>query len=280
MKVIKVGIGNISTDANGYSQLVNFYHEAKRHSKELIALDFYEITWFDGNMAALLASIIYKLNKENGLTFSTDIKYIKQKFDVLIRNGFLLFGDPSDDRKTVMPIKSFQKSDSLGFIAYIETNLMQHRGMPTLSPQQQEQIKDDLVELLSNIDYHSNTTDPFFVCGQYYPEMEYMVFTMLDLGDGFLPKIQTATNGKVSTSENAILWALRGQTTKPVHENVPGGLGIRNIHNYCKQNGGKLHIVTGNTFWRSDWACQTSTGCSHLQNSFMGSMINLFFKHS
>ncbi|HWK03775.1 MAG TPA: hypothetical protein VNS58_09090 [Puia sp.] len=282
MQVLKVADRNICTDAEGYQQLVNFYYAAKEYNDQTISLDFYQITWFEANMAAVLASILHKLSKENNLQFSTDGVFIKQKFDVLIRNGFITFEGAvtGDERKTTIPMKSFWKTDKHGFINYIEQNLMNHRGMPNLSDLRKEQIKDDLIELMSNINYHSNTAYPFFVCGQYYPSTDYLIFTMVDLGDGFLPKIQMATNGKITDAKTAISWALSGQTTKPHQEKVPGGLGIRNIYNYCRDNQGKFHIATGDAFWQSDLECFTSAGCKILPNAFVGSSINLFFKHS
>lgn len=282
MQVLKVAVKSLCTNAEGYQQLINFYYDARAFRDQTISLDFYHIEWFEANMAAVLASILCKLREENNLLFSTDGEFIRQKFGVLILNGFINFeGEVSgDDRKTMLPLKAFWKTDKNGFINYLDTNLMNHRGMPDLSDPLKEQIKDDLIELMSNINYHSNTTYPFFVCGQYYPHTDYLIFTMVDLGDGFLPKIQAITGGKINDAQSSILWALSGKTTKPHEERVPGGLGIRNIYNYCKDNRGKFHIATGDAFWQSELECSSSPGCQKLLNGFVGSSINLFFKHS
>jgi len=281
--ILKVAASNIHTDAAGYQALVNFYHRALQYRDTSITLDFSSITWFDANMSAILAGMVHKLSQENNLKFYTDGQYIEKKLDVLIRNGFILFGNQptKDSRKSTLPIQSFSKTDKDGFIEYIDKNLMKHRGMPQgLTPRLQEQIKDDLVELMSNVNYHSNTSYPFFVCGQYYPYLGYLVLTIADLGDGFLPKIQSVTNGDIKDAKESILWALSGKTTKPHQDRVPGGLGIRNIYNYCKENQGKFHIATGNAFWQSELECSSHSGCQILSNSFIGSSINLFFKHS
>ncbi len=47
-------------------------------------------------------------------------------------------------------------------------------------------IQHDLIEVLLNIKLHAQTTDPFFVCGQYYPMRKDLILTMIDLGIGFI----------------------------------------------------------------------------------------------
>lgn len=66
---------------------------------------------------------------------------------------------------------------------------MLHKGMLPIDKKIKDQIKDDLIELMTNVYYHSNSDNPFFVCGQLYPKDSCLKLTMTDLGEGFLPKI-------------------------------------------------------------------------------------------
>jgi hypothetical protein len=221
--------------------------------------------------------MLYKLSKENGLTFVTDPDVIHDRFDVLCRNGFINTGKAVEDvQNSTLPNHQFEPSDKHGFISYIETNLLAHRGMPKLTADFHNQILDDMIELYSNINYHSNTTDPCFVCGQYYPTQGFLVFTLTDLGDGFLPKINHKTKGAIDTSLDAIHWALKGNSTK---EGAPGGLGLKNMFQYLKQNKGILHVATGNGYWGSDMESTFFSEGRILPLEFTGTTINLFFKH-
>lgn len=270
----------IDSSYSGYKKLVNFYHDCRDYTNETISIDFYKLDWIDGNQSALLEAILYKLSKENGLTFSADIDFLKRKFDVLFRNGFINTGEKiEDDRKSTVPMKSFNCSDKNGFIRYVEGELMQHRGMPALKNKVKDQIIEDIIEIFCNAHLHANTTDPFFVAGQYYPKMGELRFTMVDLGDGFLPRIQNATHGRVTTSLEAINWAISGNSSKLALSHTSGGLGLKNIHKYCKENYGTLDIVTGDGYWSSSYQNTIFTGGRQIGISpFVGTALNLTFQ--
>jgi len=271
----------IKTNYSGYNQLCRFYHFCLGYSSNSnFHINFTEIEWFDGNLCALLWAMVYRLNKDFGHTFTTDSEVIKEHFDILYRNGFLK-GEVSvfDVRKSTLPIQAFDCSNKEGFCDYVGNELLKHRGIPSsLTEELKEKITDDLLEVFCNTHYHANSKDPFFVGGQYYPKSGFLKFTMVDLGDGFLPRIKEATNGNINTSLEAILWALKGNSTKLVLEKCPGGLGIKSMYNYCQKSNGILQIISGNGFWSSDMEDTIFQGGRELPKPFMGTTINLIFK--
>jgi len=267
--------GELYTDYSGFKRLFEFYHNASEHFNTTLFLDLYDLIWIDANLCALLQSMLHKLNHDNNLKFSTDLNYISQKFNVLFRNGFINNGEGnSDDRNSVIVLKSFSSKDKDGFIKYIEQELLSHRGIPKLTNQVKDDILNSLIELFNNIDLHSQTVHPFFVCGQYYPKQAALVFSMVDLGVGFLPAIHTKTNGLVTNSLQSIHWALeKGKTTKI---GSPGGLGLFDLHAYCKRNKGTLQIITGDTYWSTELE-STIFKSRVFSKPYTGSIINLFF---
>ena len=268
---------SIFTDFSGYKQLSSFYHSACTYENTQLEICFRELEWIDANLSSLINAMLYKLNKERGLTFVTDPDIINDRFDVLCRNGLINTGKVLKDvQNSTLPNHQFEPNDKHGFVAYIEKHLFDHRGMPNLSADLHNQIMDDMIELYSNINYHSNTTDPCFVCGQYYPRQGFLVFTLTDLGEGFLPKIKRKTYGVIDTSLDAIHWALKGNSTKV---EAPGGLGLKIMYQYLKQNKGILHVATGNGYWGSDMESTFFSEGRILPLKFTGSTINLFFKH-
>lgn len=282
MKVLKL-TDEIYTNHSGYKQITGIYHKLKDTHNQQVALDLYHLKWIDANLCALLQAVMYKLNKENGLTFSTDHNFLLQEFDVLFRNGFVGNStEVKDVQESTVPIKAFIKTEINEFEHYVENDLIKHRGMPKFSEPLKSQIKHDLIEIFNNVGLHANTEHPVFVCGQYYPSTKYLNFTMVDLGDGFLPKIQQVTQGKenpICTSKEAVIWAVNGNSIKPYTLHEPGGQGISGIYKFCNGNHGVLQIATGDAYWATDLQKTMWNGCREITDPFCGTMINLFFRH-
>jgi hypothetical protein len=271
----------IKTNYSGYNQLCKFYHFCLGYPDGTrFHIDFKNVEWFDGNICALLWAMVYKLNKERGFLFTTDAQVIKEKFDVLYRNGFLKAEEEIIDlQKSTVPIQAFSIDDKDGYCKYVLNDLLGHRGMPdSLQDEIKNQIAEDLLEVFCNSHFHANTSEPFFVGGQYYPNQGLLKFTMVDLGDGFLPRIAKATNGKITTDLKSILWALEGNSTKLILDNCPGGLGLKNMYNYCQKNRGVLQIVSGTGYWGTDLENSIFQGGRLVPKPFVGTTINLFFR--
>jgi hypothetical protein len=270
--------GSLYTDFSGIKRLFEFYHKAKDYYNTTIYIDFYHLEWFDANLSAIFGSILSKLSTENNLIFSTDLNFLEDNFNVLFRNGFLNSENVViDEQKSTISFKNFSPSDKNGFVSYLENDLLIHRGMPTLNSDQKEKILESLIEVFCNIQIHSKSESDFFVCGQYYPIKGVLIFTMVDLGVGFLPAINAKTNGSVNNSYDAILWALiKRNTTKT---NSPGGLGLSDLYRFLKESNGNLQIITGDTFWSIDLE-QTLLKKFSFPNPFVGSILNLVFKYN
>lgn len=267
--------GSYNTSFRGFNKLANFYHLAKQYSKENISLDFYEMKWFDANLSAVLAAMLYKLSIENRLTFSTDLQFIKDKFDVLIRNQFFINdGTIGDSEESTLPLMGFKPNEKDKFISCIDT-LLNHRGLPKIDLHKQEKLKLDLIEILCNINLHARTSNPFFICGQYYPKLGYFILTITDLGVGFLPPINEFTKGTITSNKEAISWALLGNSSKSDH--TPGGLGIKGIYEYCKTHNGIFNIITGDCCWGNNYEQTVYRGFVEIDYPFCGTTINLFF---
>ncbi|NJN77724.1 MAG: hypothetical protein HC803_04835 [Saprospiraceae bacterium] len=244
--------GSIHTGIRGYNKIIGIYHEAKVYKNTEISLDFSGMTWIDANLCSLLNAIEYRLKAENNIDFVTDFDYLyNNNFDVLFRNGFLK--DPDFDghdyRGSTVQLTEFGRSDKSRFLRYINNDLMFHERMPRLDDDLFDKIIEDLIEVYCNYEYHAKTAAPFFICGQYYPTHKVFKVSMVDVGVGFLDAIQNVTQGRISTHAAAIKWAVQGNSTK--EKNIPGGLGLQGILDFCYKTGGKLEIVSGDAYWKS-----------------------------
>jgi hypothetical protein len=266
--------GEIFTNYSGIKQLFRLYHQGRDFSNLTLSIDMYKLEWIDANLSSLFYAILYKLAVENNLRFSTDVSYLKNKFDVLFRNGFFVNEEEViDERKSTVVLKEFLPGDDKAYISYIEHDLMNHRGMPKFSKEVKQGILNELIEVYTNIGLHARTDHPFFVCGQYYPKQENLIFTIVDLGVGFL----TPINEKIPAIDNdfdAIMWALEKSNTTKV--GTPGGLGLYQLRKYCENNNSDMQILTGDIFWSSELA-STVFDFRKFPQPFVGTTINLIF---
>ena len=263
-------VARITTTPNGYTKLVDIYYRCKDHYNIEISLHFYELEWIDANMAGLLHAILYKLNKENGLTFAIDVEYVKTKFEILFRNGFLkeLLSIP-DNSGTTVQLTTFNKDEDEKFVNFIEKDLLGNEGMK-IRDISKEKMTDHFLEVFTNVQIHARTEDPIFGCGQFFPKTKQLVFTLVDLGIGYLPPIEKHTKGKITTAEQAINWAISGNSTK---EDAPGGIGLKHLLAYCTQTASEFNIITGDAYWGNNLG---EIGTRAVK-PFCGTIVHLLF---
>lgn len=269
--------GYVRTDFLGIEKLYDFYNKAILLRDQTIQLNFYNLKFLDGNLCALFISMMYKLQKSNNLTFTTNVEFLKKHFNVLIRNGFVNQNEKVlDEQKSVVYLRRFYVNKLDDFIEYIQTDLMQHRGL-NLTEEVSYKIVDSLIEIATNIEIHSNSSEPFFVCGQFFPELGVLKFSIVDFGRGFLPAIKEKTNGEINTHIDSILWALKPQNTTKMNE--PGGLGLTDLYEYFTSSNGSLQIITGDAFWSTEFS-GSNISCLNFSRPCYGTMINLLFSYN
>jgi hypothetical protein len=268
--------GVIKTGPEGIGKLLDFYEQASQFEDCVIRVDCYDLKWIDANPAALLHAFDYQLLKLRNVQIVSDFSFLAERFCFLFENGWLKHGEkpfPDEQRRTLL-CTSFAPDRLENFIDYVKKELLVHKGTHGLTEKLRIQMEADLMEIFINIDRHAQTKDPLFVCGHYYQAAGYFVFTMADLGVGFLPPIRTFTNGVITTCAAALDWALSGNssTGEPL-----AGMGLEGIQNYCKNHGGGLQIISGDAFWGTKLPCAGQAGHIGLEKTFQGSIINLFF---
>jgi len=276
---IALGQDKIYTDATGMKQFLAFHDECRKHVDCTIPISLANIEWIDGNMCAVLAGLLYSLSKERELRFSFDSQEVATKFNnILLRNGFLdveMIGERNKDI-TALPFQAFNPKDKDAYISYLFEKLLTHNGMPNFTDDELAKIVDDLTELLSNINLHAQTENPFFICGQFYPAVSKVKVTVSDIGLGFLPKIAAHTKNAINTAKDAITWAVNGNTIKT---DATGGINLRRMKDYFTNSGGEMHIVTGNAYWNTAniGTVLYPDGIIEMPHEILGTTIHLVF---
>jgi len=268
---------DISTNHLGVGELLKFYSYASQLSYTSIKLTMWQVNNLDANLSCFLLAIIKKLSIERKIYVFVEIP---SHINVLYRNGFFNLvakkntENVFDSRESVIPCKEFQTNEDDAFVNYLKRDFFSHRGLQHLSGTKIMALRTAYIEIFNNVELHANIGN-LFTCGQYFPESGVLKFTLLDLGQGFLPKISKATNGDVTTDKQAIDWAvLPGHSTKDPKFGS-GGYGLQDIMDYCKLNDGSLHIASGGCYWTISGKTNYTY---NLSIPFPGSMINLIFR--
>lgn len=267
---IPIGSGVILTDHDGYSKLINFYYKCcEQELGSEIMIDFEKLQWVDGNMAALIVGMLKKMEYERSFIFYVDPEDVSSRFNILVKNGLITGVEIIErDNMTALALTGFEINEDLRFVEYIQSQLLSHQSQK-FDDKQKKKLMNALLELYTNVQKHARSKDPYFVCGQYFKNLKLLRFTLVDLGIGYLKPIQEFTRGEVDTSGKAIRWALKkGNTTRA---DSPGGLGLKDILDYCDESGAIFDIITGNTYW-------STIHKPKKVREFCGTAVNLTFK--
>lgn len=266
----------IYTNSTGVNEIISVYNFFKSKENETVEICFKGLRWIDANLCALLQAVLYKLSKENNLKFIADINTLEEKFHVFFNNGFIKQNGIKQIGESSVELKTFKPSQENEFIDYIDIDLLGNHGMSEVSPETKERISDAMIELFNNYQVHAKTEYPVFACGQFFPKQEKIIFTVVDLGVGFLPAIKEKTKSNkqpVTTHLGAIKWSVKKKNTT---KQPPGGLGLSDLKKCTIDYSGEIQIVTGDTFWSSSLN-EDFFPFKRIHFPFVGSTINLIF---
>lgn len=264
---LSLGDGAILTNPFGYNALLSFAKKCDEIYEERILVDFGNLEWFDANMTALLGGIIQRNKRSNGNLFLADENKFPTRFQVLRENGFI--GSDVGKNYNSINFKVFGIDEDEEFMDYIYNNLLSHNSLK-MNDFEKDLLASHYAEIFSNVEKHANTAEPLISCGQYYPQNKKLRFSLIDLGVGYFEPIRKYTQemeeiNKVNKPEEAIYWALRGyNTTKEI-----GGIGLKDLHDYCIENNNIFQIISDGCFWTSSSNQITKV------RYFPGSMVNV-----
>jgi hypothetical protein len=271
--------GELRTNLAGFRKLVHLYDLVSQYEGSRLKLNFGKIKFFDANMSAVLLAILQKLESDNNNKIIIDYDQIDQNCEVLRRNGFVSHLSKTtelveDIRKSTVPLKTFKSTDADAFVSYIENDFLKHRGLDGyLTKSTVGKIKDSFLEIFCNVELHAQTNRPMYTCGQYYPTKKEFKFTVVDVGVGFLKNINKKDK-TISTYEDAIDWAVKGNSTK--NGSTQGGTGLSTILRYCSSSKGEIHIVSGDCYWSFNGK---EIEKYSLSKYFCGSTVHLIFRY-
>lgn len=217
-------------------------------------------SFFEANMCAALACVAHHCGghlKFNNVQSKVESILCKNKF--LPRFGY---APQSDLNGTVIPFSQYSRNFDDKAYQHLEL-LLQPNTFHAVTAELKKELYRHLLEVYCNAAIHSGDNDvPVFLCGQYYPYKNVLIFTIADPGIGIPANVsdfrmkmqgefirfsngQTGRRIKLFDDTESVKWAMTGRnSTKP----DLGGIGLKTTRDFVVANGGKLTIVSGDCF--------------------------------
>jgi signal transduction histidine kinase len=268
---MRLNIGTVRSDYAGFNNIAHIAEQSRDVLLDSVELDFSSCGFFEANMAAPLYAVVARIRDELNDVSITNLKPSLEK--ILRKNHFLTKFQKDalmDTNHTTVPFKTFKLQAGEQFFEYLES-YMHGKGIPTMSEGLTKRFRQSLFEIFQNAAIHSKSDSGIFVCGQFFPQMHRLDFTIADAGVGIRKNVRKYTGNAKMSSCAAIKWALtEGNTTKT--GNQPGGLGLKLLKDFIRMNEGKLQIVSRLGYYEFS---ANGDDCIKLDHDFPGTCINI-----
>lgn len=263
---------NIDNTFESYQKLISLYEANKDRFFDMIHIELRK--WFAANMSAALGAVLDTLSDGfNDVHFNRIDQGIET---ILLKNDFLTYYGKErvwDVNNTTIKYQKLKPTDGKYFKTYVIEELIEghNTDLPKMSLGAKEKIVEAIYEIFVNAQIHSETAF-IYTCGQFYPQMHKIEFTLADTGIGFKEKVNRRFQRELSAVQ-AIKWAVQdGKTTK---EEVSGGIGLAVLREFIRMNRGKMQIISGDGFYQYD--CKGEE-IKQFDGQFPGTIVNLQFR--
>lgn len=262
---------NINNTFESYQKLILFYEENK--DKMFSDIDINIEKWFAANMSTALGAI---LDKFTSLLNNINFNHISPQIElILLKNDFLTYyGEKRavDVNNTTIKFQKLKPRDGKYFKNYVIDELIEGHmsDLPKMSEGVKEKIIEAIYEIFVNAQIHSETKF-IYTCGQFYPNLNNIEFTIVDTGIGFRDRINNKF-GRNLNSTQAIKWAVQDKMTTKI---VSGGIGLALLKEFISINNGKMQIVSNDGFYQFD---ETGETLKKFSGEFPGTIVNLQFR--
>lgn len=242
-----------------------------------ISFDFKNCVFFKAELVTFIYSLTVKL-RQIGFSLVDFINMNPSINKIFSRNGILANSNSlakTDNSDTVIPLYAAYSNDSKGITSYLSNHVIKNEYWPNHLDSHSgiEIVNSAINEIVDNTYQHSGS-NTISMCGQFYPRINNLGFTITDSGVGIPYNLRkhNIKNSEKMTDTDLIYWATKkGNSTKNIPES---GLGLFDIR-YNLKKCGSLTIVSNNGFWQMN--PDGSILKLLMNNNFNGTMIHLNF---
>ena len=263
-------LGTIYSNLKGFDQIAALADATKDLSRSRLELDLVRCGFFDANMAAPVAAVLARVTDQYNAVEIVNVPPAIER--ILRKNQFLtLYGyEPVESgSRTVIPFRRIGLTAEGRFEEFLGEHLRE-KGIPRMTEGLGRVFRQSIFEVFQNCVIHSDSKLGVFVCGQFFPQLQRLDFTIADAGIGIRESVRRVYNPKISSAA-AIRWALvEGHTSKTGKQ--PGGVGLKFLQDFIAKNGGKLQIASRRGFYE----CAAGEEMfSKMHGDFHGTCVNL-----
>lgn len=265
---------SLKSDLPGIEWLCELAEQSAMFVQEHVFIDFSQCDYIEGNLCAVLGSIIHGMQTKGGCTvyFSGHSESLKR---MLANNSFWKSFQPDEvvdyvPNDDAVPFRWFREAEEKDFEHYITNKLFNKLVKLRLSEALRRRMIESIGEIYVNAHTHGRC-DLVFCCGQFFRRSGMLSVTIVDLGRTIKANVEDFLLESQSGIKS-IVWAL----TEPnsTKTNQSGGFGLKLTSAFIDFNLGKMHIVSSNGFW----ALETGVYYRHeLPIAFPGTIVTLTF---
>lgn len=260
---------------SSFDYVSKIFLSTQKYSDSTVTVNMHRAAHGDGNMSAVLAAVGFKLKKINS---QIDIGPRRHGYNK-VRIEKNLFGHECKsfafDRLVhysgATAPKILWTDDENQLNDYLIHFALRQDWRNEIFVYQAQKIKKIIRELFNNIAEHAGNRSPMFISSSFKRGL--LSFTIADCGAGLLEHIG-AIDDKVVIDKQAIEWVFSGRRTKLAHRGRKGTLQL--LGDYCKGNGGFLHIVSGNA--SMEYKAKGKYGYERLASSYTGTIVTFGIK--
>lgn len=263
---------SMDNSLESYQRLIDFYETNRNVMFSDIHLELRY--FFAANMSAALGAVLDTFTGNlNDIHFDCIDPKIEQ---ILLKNDFLTYYGKlraADFYKTTIKFQKLKPTDGKFFKSYVINELIEGHvsDLPQMTTGVKAKIVEAIYEIFVNAQIHSETSF-IYTCGQFFPNISKIEFTIVDTGIGFREKINRRFDSQL-TSTQAISWAVKDKMT--TKEGVSGGIGLAVLKEFVEMNRGKMQIVSHDGFYQYDGAREV---VRTFNGEFPGTIVNLQFR--
>ena len=179
---------NVKSNEAGFNWLANVSRQILLLWRDNVVFDARQLRFFDANLCAPFGALLYGA-KNNEIEI--DLGHVRgDVLKIWSKNYFLreFGGTPmADEFATTLEYRQFElQQNPKEFAEYIECELMaRDRDLPPMSDETRHEIMNSIHEIFANAQFHSQSRNGIFGCGQFFPTRNRLSFTLADLGRRF-----------------------------------------------------------------------------------------------
>jgi len=268
---IRIYFPTANDDAVDFLKLFRLYSNTLAVASNIV-FDFSQCSFLRQNAVVFMGGLARSV-QQRGMQVRFDVSTMRDRLKTnLSQNGFLRAfgfgigpwaGNSARYREDVVP-----NADDI--VEYISDQWLRDEWV-SFSPRLRNAITGRIWEIFANAFEHSESEVGVVSCGQLYPRLREMCFTIADFGIGIPGKVRRFYGDPALKDSACLKWAFkRGTTTS--RGTVGRGLGLDVLKEFIGLNSGRLEVFSG-----CGWGCIQPGGEQYtdLGSGFDGTLVNI-----